>query len=301
MKDKNREQYEELAFKAILPRLARGMTQKAIENELYPILSQTKTLRPKDVTDILRWLIWWVTSGMPHVIIDAKLTASFMATSIPAEFAHQVPIPWEDFLLTIPANVLSKSEISCIIRKGSRDSEDGTKFVRVIFLDREAAPERENGAMSWNLSEGWSRFADEPQIEKNALDLNGKIIEDTPRRRLKLVLRTIFGACAELSNRVGSGGGSTGAIRSRPADIPSEKLWTIRLSRPVKLDCREYVRDFISGERGSIAVRYMRRGHWRNQPYGPKGSLRKFIHIEPHWVGSEDAPIAVRPHVLGEC
>jgi hypothetical protein len=62
------------------------------------------------------------------------------------------------------------------------------------------------------------------------------------------------------------------------------------------VDAREYVRAYVAGEKRSIKVQYMRRGHWRNQPCGPRSSLRKFIHIEPHWVGPEAAPIAVRSH-----
>jgi len=39
-------------------------------------------------------------------------------------------------------------------------------------------------------------------------------------------------------------------------------------------------------------------GHWKMQPCGPGGSERKRIFIEPYWRGPEDAPIAIRPHVL---
>lgn len=36
------------------------------------------------------------------------------------------------------------------------------------------------------------------------------------------------------------------------------------------------------------------RGHWRNQPYGPKRSLRKRVWIEPHWRGPRASEAIVR-------
>jgi hypothetical protein len=44
-------------------------------------------------------------------------------------------------------------------------------------------------------------------------------------------------------------------------------------------------------------VRYLVRGHWRQQPYGPKHSLRKLLWIQPFWKGDEDAPVVSTTHV----
>lgn len=43
--------------------------------------------------------------------------------------------------------------------------------------------------------------------------------------------------------------------------------------------------------------RWMVRGHWRLQPYGPQKSLRKPIWIDPYVKGPEDKPLDVRPTV----
>jgi hypothetical protein len=39
-------------------------------------------------------------------------------------------------------------------------------------------------------------------------------------------------------------------------------------------------------------TRWVVRGHWRNQPYGPERALRRLTWIEPHWKGPEGAPPA---------
>ena len=43
--------------------------------------------------------------------------------------------------------------------------------------------------------------------------------------------------------------------------------------------------------------RWMVRGHWRLQPYGPKRALRKPTWIDPYVKGPEDKPLDVRPTV----
>lgn len=70
------------------------------------------------------------------------------------------------------------------------------------------------------------------------------------------------------------------------------------LTRPVKVDCRPYVAEFLAGRRNRLSVRYMVRGHWRLQPCGPGRTERRYVHIEPHWKGPDCAPVAVRPHVM---
>jgi len=43
--------------------------------------------------------------------------------------------------------------------------------------------------------------------------------------------------------------------------------------------------------------RWMVRGHWRLQPYGPKHSLRRMRWIDPYVKGPEDKPFDARPTV----
>lgn len=73
----------------------------------------------------------------------------------------------------------------------------------------------------------------------------------------------------------------------------------VRLTRDVKVDCRQHVRDYIRGASDrTLSVQHMVRGHWKMQKHGEGGAQRKFIHVEPYWRGPDDAPIALRNHVL---
>lgn len=46
-----------------------------------------------------------------------------------------------------------------------------------------------------------------------------------------------------------------------------------------------------AAERRKISVRFMVRGHWKNQAYGPARSLRRPIYISPFIKGPDDAPL----------
>lgn len=47
-----------------------------------------------------------------------------------------------------------------------------------------------------------------------------------------------------------------------------------------------------------LTKRFIVRGHWRNQTYGPRGSLRRPTWISPHIKGPDDAPLDTRPTVF---
>jgi hypothetical protein len=93
---------------------------------------------------------------------------------------------------------------------------------------------------------------------------------------------------------------SSKAIAKRGAMYPTTQQYVV--GKPVRLDLRMRVKEFIAkgeGSTGPMTIQTLVRGHWKNQRHGPAGKDRKFIHIEPYWRGPEDAPIAVRPHIIG--
>lgn len=297
MIDPNREGLEKLT--AIFSKFPNETVDQMIDR-LRPVFAK-HALR-SDPDRWVRWFMNWHRVGLPHVMVDAKLAASFMATEIPREFAADVPSPWDAFMVTIPHGIIGRGETTVLVYPFQNADDDahpqsGMRMTSIFFQDRHPLGADGKG-MIWNICEEWSAFAG-GDLSDVTRDLLGGRISALARQRLQLVMRFVAGACLELANR---GSTSSGAPASRVlgwsrAGKPP-KLWVTRLSRPVRVDVREYVRACSVGNRGSISVQYMRRGHWRNQAHGPGLLLRKFIPIEPHWVGPEDAPIAVRPHIL---
>ena len=62
----------------------------------------------------------------------------------------------------------------------------------------------------------------------------------------------------------------------------------------IRLRGEEAERKDPSGESANYSHRFIRRGHWRNQPY-PSEDLYRQIWIDPTIVGSKDLPLIVKP------
>jgi hypothetical protein len=292
MKTAGREEVERIAD-AVGERLNSGESFESVEEQL--LLELVPSARTSNIIAKARisWIMSWVKSGRPHVMADNKLAASFMSTDIPEGLVEDVLLPWSAFIATVPSNVLVPEEVSVLVEQLAGDT------VRLQFSDARDIGDGEVHGTRWVLAAPWREFAAGDADEMRELaGIPAGASQDSRRKHfVRCVCRYVFGCCAELSNRQGQTSSQAANRRSgRKQELPTN--WTTRLSRSVKIDARPYVRDYIGGSRGSLNTQHMRRGHWRNQPYGQKNSLRKFIHIEPCWVGREDVPIIVRQHEL---
>jgi len=92
-------------------------------------------------------------------------------------------------------------------------------------------------------------------------------------------------------------------LSKREEGAPAHRIITI--GKPIKIDCREALKNYIAtgharagGTRSLPKVQWLVRGHWRNQPYGPRRLGRRRQWISPFWKGVADAPILSRGKVL---
>ncbi|GAA2179932.1 hypothetical protein GCM10009785_08730 [Brooklawnia cerclae] len=78
--------------------------------------------------------------------------------------------------------------------------------------------------------------------------------------------------------------------RTRPSDLVS----TIDL-RPLR---HVHTPDDQAGAGREYTHRWIVRGHWTHQPYGPGNSLRKLLYREPYIKGPEDGPLILSEKVM---
>jgi len=85
------------------------------------------------------------------------------------------------------------------------------------------------------------------------------------------------------------------------ADVPVEREHKteprFRVGRPIKLGARlrSAIKEGLSGGASwKLDSRFVVRGHWRNQAYGPEFSLHRKKWIEPYWKGPEDLTEAMQ-------
>lgn len=244
----------------------------------------------------------WGACGMPTIEIESSTwAAQGMTDTIAEEVVEQVRQPWPAFMIKIP--------------HGALRAELGGEWVDRVMVSRgndlgrgdtwciSCESSRENfGRYDQSSVELCSEFDDREQ----PLAMGKHALTDYDGRMMMLVGRLVISCVLEL-DRVGN----AAARRAQHSGKRATKKQLMKLDRslefvigkPVIVDVRPYVEDFLRGARpaasGPKRTRTLVRGHWKNQPFGPGRAQRKFIHIDPYWSVSDDSlPVAVRPHIL---
>lgn len=222
----------------------------------------------------------WYENGLPRVVVEPRLAASLMCMSFSSRGdVRELLSPWDAFVLDVPP--------------GSVADPNGNQVAYLIAYDVRGESERSVGAFAIP-----SR-TDAPPVEVRVADsveqLSGE--RDGEHPSLVLLARFLAGAVAEVSSRpvgpTAKGGGVKRDGRGEP------KTRTMELRRDVRVDCRPAVAGYLSGARGSApTVQVLVRGHWKRVACGAGRADRRWVAVEPYWRGPEDAPLALRAHVV---
>ncbi len=277
----------------------------------------------------------WAESGFPQIVVADGLFASLAATRVPAEAVPDLGLPWECFVVRIPDRFRVHQDQFYVAPDGKRT----LMRIRLGYMRvrRNFAPhdfERPDLGRSFKDGErcGWElRFVPEvmpfggsqaafltmsellgecgatvhvDHVGGDMQEVSAAFDEDREEshQRIDRALRRAFvGTMLEIMSPKSHAGGGGSMSRRRGAELPTQNA-TIVLRRNVIVDCRDWLDNHLRGDedaRRVLSVQTLVRGHWKRQACGVSRSERKFIHVEPYWRGPEDAPIAVRSHILG--
>lgn len=270
-----------------------------------------------------QWMLQWAKGGFPRVRLDHKLAAAYMATTVsPKEIAH-VRMPWPSFLVEIPSGLLHVNlggEDFPILRVHVTEEflpghfgngpnvaieieGPGIEMHRIgHFSDVTSQSNRKSLDARELEVMGLSRV--EPRtapLEESFWEAHDLTMEE---RASVLACRLVVGVCIAMTDRNQVRGKKVPFDKNlasharRIGAEPESNVYT--LGRPIRIDVREAVRDYLTGVRKSLSVQSFVTGHHKWQPHGPGGVARKWIYVEPYWRGPEDAPIVVRPHDIGK-
>lgn len=227
----------------------------------------------------------WARNAFPVVQPGHKYAASLMSTVVHGDV--DVRPPWDAFAITLPHDMLGKGVREIAVYKPA-----GTDRW-VIISDGETTsllPARSTAELL--------EFTDSDD-QKMAF---GNDTSDLARRFTILAQRLVVGVCLSMSDpacvrRTNEHSRARAHHARRQSGEP--KFLVYQIGRPVTVDCRQAVADYLAGRpRSPRAVQTLVRGHWRNQACGPRLSERRLTWIEPFWKGPDDAPINVRLHRL---
>ncbi len=241
---------------------------------------------------LMQFCAWrWFINGMPRLTLGHRHAASLMATRVPRECVAEIMPPWRSFLCDVPDGLIgfdgewiSHALVDMGVDPARADGKDGAPItIWGAVRSAERSPVR-----MYLPADQLSELA---SVEALGAECDAAY---------ELLGRFVLGAAIEASQHrpaIAHGKSQTGPGTRHGLPVTT----TFTLTRDVKIDCREHVRDYCLGRSGSSpSVQTLVRGHWKNQPHGISRTERKLIFVEPYWRGPEDAPIALRSHVLGQ-
>ena len=241
----------------------------------------------------------WHIHGLQSVELSHKLAAALMATSAVGALDN-ASLPWPAFEIRIPPGLLASSHgelYSCIVHGTPgwipQQYVRGGAGLVVLYYD-----ERSIGHVGLENLASVARFEPHsfPGVELGAMREVLRAEYDASREdRLKqLLMRLVTGVILLVTEARADKPQAFPQLPLRPVKHGQPRANTHRLVRPVSIDLRATVRDFVRGVgRDSPHVTTLVRGHWRQQAHGPRHTLRRTTWIEPFWRG--EGPLSVRP------
>lgn len=245
----------------------------------------------------------WFNSGLPVIRLGHKRAAALMATEITDHTIEYVKAPFPAFFIELPGDLLHVQDSTEEMRPATgvlvhsrsfvRDHEyqgrlktAGTYWNYVILTD--------SSLIQWKLSRLIEEIAGLKDRGNDWVGI-GLPLSDYDTRLDLLIGRLICSTCIMMSNPDNLKAKVEPTRRNKTGkkaakDCPNYKVFLEK--QPINVDARRYVSAYLKGERDSLHVRLMVRGHHKMQHYGPQRALRKLIWIEPYMRGgAEGDPI----------
>lgn len=235
----------------------------------------------------------WIPLACPTVQMPEKFAAALMCTQPPD---LHTPAPWPVFMIRLPFSPL-----------------EGVDFVGVrrIAVDPVAWEfcawgRHTEVTHAWfhrglDAHDDWSG----PLLALSLSDDGSSITDITLPPWKVAVMRLALGACAWATQENPRLAGKPRPPRARVVLKDVDDAFRggrgictdYVIGRKVEIDCRPSLREYLAGaRRAPSALRWLVRGHWRNQAVGAGRQQHKLLWIEPHWKGKDGAPVLMRPH-----
>lgn len=286
------------------PKLLSGMWSMAgASAQALPEEKRNDWLRSA-TTEVLPYLhssVLWAESGFPALDLTLDYFTAIGVTDFGECGEEALRLPFPQFVMRFPENVqLGGVRSAFVYPLHAVEPIESTEDEALLKIGHRyratlGASETLTGDRRYGIYTEWDA---EPPVDAflhtAARDLRNLHERAASRQALK-VFRLIL---ANTVLYIGSTGGVP-PPRKHPHGAPPEPIEGLsktephyRVGRPIKLGPQ--MRQLAEQHKGSawkLAARFVVRGHWRMQAYGPARSLRRRQWIQPFWKG---------PATLGE-
>ena len=241
----------------------------------------------------------WADSGFPILKVSPKWAAAAMTTNVPKDVADGLKSPWEGFILELPRN----EDLLFVSIYGKQYPVSHIKVAHLPGLTKK----KENAASGdWAITIASRTTAYVLRSTAVSLHIPDDLtLVDDHSSKAGILAGRLAGrlvASALCAMQTPKNLQRVGASSSKTKNPHTGKEPIVyQITEPVTIDLTEHVRQYQLGAPGKgkkLELQLVVCGHRKNQPYGPKHSLRKPIWIEPYIRGPETAPMALRAHIL---
>jgi len=263
-----------------LVRLLISVTEESHSAELD---DHDESLLEAALVGLYAWAREWWRISCPTVYASNKQVGSLALSDLSnAQLEALVP-PWRAFLLHIDDSCLSVSGRP--INRVLVSFIEGHWYMSVMT-------DHVPMALMGSAQSVFRRLS--PADSSNASEEQARVMELVGRAVLNLCYAVTHPASRQslLRPKVKQRGRKGRKARNQPSN-------THIFGMPVKLDMTKHIRDYLSGKSSrTCKVRWVVRGHWRNQACGKGRQERRPTWIEPYWKGPEGAPTILREAVV---
>jgi len=269
----------------------------------------------KDVVPYLVGSAWWAHLGFPVFNLTLDFFRAVRVTDFGDSGGEPMNCPYPAYLVRFPEPLkdgVMNGFVYPVPSSGksiATDHEVGTASIQ--FNSRRftlAAPYDKDGKKQdarqaytqWPVGTTFDAFLGDTvksvesidPVEKEATRVIGTEMDTELTKQARRVLGNTF-------LYINANGGLP-VKKTLGADVPVEREHEtaprFRVGRPIKLGSRirAALTNAGSGATWELDKRFIVRGHWRNQAYGPERSLRRKQWIFPFWKGPEDVTEAMQ-------
>lgn len=236
----------------------------------------------------IAWEALWAHLAFPHVKVDAQTAAQLVATS--TEGAGVDRSPWPAVVFEFPEEVFGAPICVSLLDTSGVSPNNLGEVALSVSLDRAQPMTPASGTLyeASTVSELCQGIARRDALPDNALHR---------ARHLAAIGRVTLGTVAALQSKLGTvRRRQNGKLRVHRGPLTGGTYYA---GLPVKCNVTREVADWVAGRRQSLrrsSVRWLVRGHWRQQACGKDRGQRRRTWVAPYWKGPERAAALVRAH-----
>jgi len=254
--------------------------------------------------DSVQFAALWAVHAFQRITTSHTFAAALMCSDADRSALESIQKQWRAFMVVVPDGML--------VIRGKNSGDPYFDFGRILLATYEGRSRMILLATNIRTQDGSTVFVstyDEAPTFTDLLMLepDAELEKDDQSRRLMVMAkRLVAGLLLSLQHEPNF---VSRNVEARPPSKkhrdgePAHRI--VNVGRPLTVDCRDAVRRYIEEGKGKRksghgaysppTVQVLVRGHWRQQPHGPRSSLRKRMWITPFWRGPEDAIIRTRP------